>query len=67
MYDKHPIAGGDIQCQAPNSWSRYTTPFGDIINKCVTCSTFYQHVRYLLRIQQYPVNNTCNKTSKMQV
>ena len=31
VYDKHPIAGRDIQCRAPDSQSRYTTPFGDII------------------------------------
>ena len=26
FYDNHPITGRDIQCRAPNSRSRYTTP-----------------------------------------
>ena len=26
VYDKHPLAGWDIQCQAPDSRSRYATP-----------------------------------------
>ena len=30
-YDEHPIAGRDIQYRAPDSWSRYTTPFNEII------------------------------------
>ena len=29
VYDEHPIAGQDIQCRAPNSRSRYITPFDD--------------------------------------
>ena len=31
VYDAHPIAGLDIQYQAPNSGSRDTTPFDDSI------------------------------------
>ena len=31
VYDEHPIAGRDIQYQAPDSWSEYTTPFDVII------------------------------------
>ena len=31
VYDEHPIAGGYIQYQAPDSQTRYTTPFNDNI------------------------------------
>ena len=31
VYDEQPIAGREIQCRAPDSWSRCTTPFDDII------------------------------------
>ena len=31
VYDEHPLAGQDIQYRAPDSWSRYTTPFDKII------------------------------------
>ena len=31
VFDEHPIAGRDIQCQAPYDQSRYTTSFDDII------------------------------------
>ena len=31
VYEEHPIAGWDIQYWAPDSWSRYKTPFGEII------------------------------------
>ena len=30
MYDKLLLAGRDIQYRAPDSWSRYTTPFDEI-------------------------------------
>ena len=30
VYDEHPLAGWDIQYQAPDSRSRCTTPFDDI-------------------------------------
>ena len=30
VYDEHPLAGRDIQYGAPDSWSRYTTPFDKI-------------------------------------
>ena len=30
VYDKHPLTGRDIQYRAPDSWSRYTTPFDKI-------------------------------------
>ena len=30
VYEEHLIAGRDIQYQAPDSWSGYTTPFDDI-------------------------------------
>ena len=33
VYDKHLLAGQDIQYLAPNSRSRYTTPFDEIIKK----------------------------------
>ena len=29
VYNEHPIAGRDIQCRAPYSQSRYTTPFDE--------------------------------------
>ena len=29
VYDEHLIAGQDIQCRAPYSWSRFTTPFNN--------------------------------------
>ena len=29
VYNEHPIAGQDIQCRAPYSRSRYTTPFDE--------------------------------------
>ena len=71
MNDEHPTAGQDIQCQAPNSRSRYTTPFDDYkvmypsINRNARPNnnqliTYNQCVHYLLKIQQYPVNNTYN-------
>ena len=31
VYDEHPIAGQDIQYQAPDNRSRYTKPFDKII------------------------------------
>ena len=31
VYDEHPIAGQDIQFREPDSWSKYTTPFDNII------------------------------------
>ena len=31
VYDKHPLAGRDIQYRAPNSRLRYATPFDDIL------------------------------------
>ena len=31
VHDEHPIAGRDIQCRAPVSLSRYTSPFNNII------------------------------------
>ena len=34
VYDEQPIAGRDIQCQAPDSRSRYTTPFDDYKVMC---------------------------------
>ena len=63
VYDEHLLAGQDIQYLAPNSRSRYTTPFDEIINKNARLNnnqliTHYQRVRYLPRIQQCPVNNT---------
>ena len=30
VYDKHPIAGWDLQFRAPGSQSEYATPFKDI-------------------------------------
>ena len=30
VYDEHPLAGRDIQYQAPDSRSRYATPFDEI-------------------------------------
>ena len=30
VYDEHLLAGQDIQYRAPDSRSRYTTPFGEI-------------------------------------
>ena len=30
VYDEHPVAGRDIQCQVPDSQSRYTTRKGMI-------------------------------------
>ena len=30
VYDKHPLAGPDIQYRAPDSRSRYTTAFNEI-------------------------------------
>ena len=30
VYDKHPLAGRDIQYRAPDSRSKYTTPFDEI-------------------------------------
>ena len=29
VYDEHPLAGPDIQYQAPESRSRFTTPFNE--------------------------------------
>ena len=46
VYDMHLIAGRDIRCRAPNSQSSNN----QLINYCL-------RVRYLLRIQHYPVNN----------
>ena len=37
VYDEHPLAGQDIQYRAPDSQSRYTTPFDEILKQCVTC------------------------------
>ena len=31
VYDEHPLAGQDIQYRASDGWSRYTTPFDDIL------------------------------------
>ena len=55
VYDEHPIAGQDLQYQAPVSQSRYSTPFDEIIknNKLIT---YYQCVSYLPRIQQYSLS-----------
>ena len=75
VYDEHPISGWDIQCRAPISQSRYTAPFDDIIMKYVTIYrnarpnnnqliAYYPRVGYLLRIQQYPVNNTYNRIKR---
>ena len=44
------ITGRDIQCQATDSWQRYTTLFDDIIKKCVTCKTLLDS------------NDPCNNT-----
>ena len=52
VYEEHPIAGRDIQYRAPDSRSIY--------NKQLI--TYYQHVSYLLRILQNPVNNTYNNS-----
>ena len=41
--DEHPIAGQDMQCQAPDSWSRYTTPFDD----CDDCKVMCKNVNKL--------------------
>ena len=30
VYDEHPLAGREIQYRAPDSQSRYTTPFNEI-------------------------------------
>ena len=57
VYDEHLISGRDIQYRAPDSQSEYTTSFDDN-NQLIT---YYLRVHYLLRIQQYPVNNTYNK------
>ena len=35
--------------------------FGTCLSNNNQLITYYLHVRYLLRIQQYPVNNTYNK------
>ena len=32
VYDNTLLAGQDIQYRAPDSWSKYTTPFNEIIN-----------------------------------
>ena len=32
LYDEHPLASRDIQHRAPDSRSRRTTPFDDIID-----------------------------------
>ena len=34
VYDEHPIAGQDMQCWAPDSRSRYKTPFDDCKVMC---------------------------------
>ena len=56
LYYEHPLAGRDIQYRAPDSWSRYTTPYNDQL------ITYYLCVHYLLRIQ-YPVNTTYNSAN----
>ena len=48
VYDKHPLAGREIQYRAPNSWSRYTTP----IDKS---KSYVQHVK-----KSWNPNDTCN-------
>ena len=41
VYDKHSIAGRDVQYQAPDSRSEYTTPFDDIWEH--TCKRILEH------------------------
>ena len=53
VYDEHPLAGRDIQYQAPNSQSRYTTPFDEIKSNV----QYYNTLGYYL---QYPGNTTYN-------
>ena len=40
VYDKHLIAGRDMQCRAPNSRSRYTAAFNDIIKQYSVNNTY---------------------------
>ena len=58
VYYEPPLAGREIQYRAPDSRSRFINRNARPNNNELI--TYYLHVCYLLRIQQYPVN-TSNK------